>query len=181
MRNSFNIEVNFANSPLKPYEWEEVSFINGIKVLRVSPKCIHDILSREVKIDYASKLILLSDTRDSIVVKLDSKGKVVKRSFLLFDKDLDVCEFANSLRVTKLEYEVSDKKVKYSLELLEEKKIKEYLIDTIKSSPDEDKTQYLYYLYFNDIKGYSKEKLINSIKNEASERYFELYKFLIKN
>lgn len=181
MRNSFNVEVNFASSPLKPYEWDKVSFINGIKVIRTSTKCVHDFLTHECKTDLINKVTLISDARDSIVIRTDSKGNITKRSFLMFDKDLEVSEFALNLKPTKINYEKDTKKVKYSYELKEEQKIKDYLIDSIKRLKDEDEMQYLYYLYFNEIKGYSKEKLINSIKNNNSEKFFELYKFMSKN
>ena len=181
MKNSFTIEVCFNRVPLKPYEWDNMSFISGISVTRVNSKCLFDLMTYEGSVYTKNKIILLSDTKNSIALKLNNKGEIVKRSFLDFDKDEDICEYASNIKPTNLDYEITDKKLIYPSNLIEETKMKEYLIKSIKSLKDEDKTKYLYYLYFNDIKDYSKEKLIKTIKNSEFDKCDELYKFLIEN
>lgn len=181
MKNSFMIEVCFNNVPLKPFEWESISFISGVSVIRVNSKTIVDLLTYEGNINIKNRIIVLSDTKNSVALKLNNKGDIVKRSFLDFDKDEDLCEYASNIKITKLDYQITDKKIIYSSILEEEKKMKEYLVKSIKSLKDEDKSRYLYYLYFDDIKDYSKEKLIKTIKNSESSRCEKLYKFLIEN
>ncbi len=181
MKNTFNVEVSFDESPKKPYEWKNVSFITGIKVNRVDSKCIKDFLLYKCKVDSENRLLLLSDTKDSILIKLDEEGIITKRSFLLFSKDLDVSEYAINLKPIKLKYEVFCERIKYSNELDEEKEIRDYLVKSIENIEDEDKSKYLYFLYFDDVNGYSKEKLINTIKKDNTKKNYELYKFLINN
>lgn len=180
MTNSFDIEVCFDKVPLKPYEWGKVSYITNIKVLRVSTKTLHELLTFEAQLNCTNKVLLLSDTLDSIVVKLDKDGKITKRSFLTFERDLCVSEYACNLKMTKLDVRLSPKKLLYNEELEEERQIKEYLISSITSS-DEDKTQYLYYLYFGNVMGYSKKKLLETIKTSTSDKCMTLYKFLIES
>lgn len=181
MKNSFNIEVNFADTPLQPYEWNRVSFISGMKVLRVSTKCLEDLCTYHGLIESEKKILLLSDTKTSLALKLDEKGRIVKRSFLDYSTDLDVSEFANNLKISELSYSLSKKKLSYKMELEEETKMKEFLIKLINSNKNEEKSRYLYYLYFDEIDDYDKDRLIASIRTDESGRCQKLYRFLIKN
>ena len=178
MKRNF-IEVNFNG--LKPYEWDNYLIIDNIKLKRVSTKTIKDIMSYESIIGTNEKYMLLSDGHNSIVIKLGERGKVVKRSFLTFDRELDIDEYASMKKIQKINYKITDKKIKYDRELYEEKNIKKYLVNIIKTSKDEDKIKYLYYLYFDEIKNYSKEKLIKFINSNESNKYYKLYEFLISN
>jgi len=178
MKNSFNIEVNFAYAPLKPYEWMKCSFINGLKVTRINNSTLKSILSFDVNIVSKNKTLLLSDTRESIVVRLDDSGKVVARSFLKFSKDLEIGEYACNLKPTDLKITINDEKIKYDLTLNEEVQIKNFLINSIEKSSDENKSKYLYFLYFNNLENYSKDKLIKSIKQEQGCKFYKLYDFL---
>lgn len=178
MKNSFNVEVNFAYVPLKPYEWTKCSFISGLKALRINNSALKSILSFDVNIISKDKTLLLSDTRESIVVRLDDNGKVVGRSFLKFSKDLEIGEFTSNLKPTDLKIIVNDEKIKYDLTLNEEIQIKKFLINSIQKSCDENKSKYLYFLYFNNLDDYSKDKLIKSIKEEQGCKFYKLYDFL---
>jgi len=161
MRNAFAVEVNFKDVPLQPYEWESISFISGISITKVSSKCISDILSYNTYIKSNTKILLL-----------------IKRSFLMYGRDEEICEYACNLKQVGIDYKITEKRVCYKSELSEVEEIKNYLIKFIKEIKDENKSKYLYYLYFNDINGYSKEKLIESIKNDKKDKCQELYDFL---
>lgn len=160
-----------------PYEWNRFSYITGVKVIRVSTKTLNDLATYEGCIEYPAKVMLLSDCKTSLVLKLDRDGRILKRSFLTFEKDLDVCEYACNLKSTNLNYRVTDKKLKYKKELDEDLKMKDFVLKSIEKS-GEDKTRYLYYLYFDNIVGYSKEKLLESIKKDERGKCEELYNFL---
>lgn len=175
------VEVNFNIVPLKPFEWNQYEILNGIKITKVRKGVIEDIMLYDTKIETNQRYLLLSDSFSSVVVKLDNKGKVIKRSFLLFDTELNINEFSNNYKITNLKYTISSKKLKYKYDLEEEKTIKSNLIKSIKEIDDEDKTKYLYYLYFGKTDNYSKEKLISSIMKNDSNKYYELYSFLFSN
>ncbi len=182
MKNSFMIEVCFDKVPIKPYEWDKVVFIGGISVIRVSSKCLFDLMTYDGNIKNAkNKILLLSDTNNSIVLKLNENGEIIKRSFLDFNKDEDICEYASNIKTTKMDYTITEKMLEYPSVLVEEIKMKEYLVKSIKTLKDEDKSKYLYYLYFDNINDYSKDKLIKSIKKSEYDKCNKLYKFLIEN
>ena len=178
---SYCIEVNFNIVPLKPFEWNNYDILNGIRITRVEKGVIDDIMLYDTKIETNQKYLLLSDTFSSIAVKLDGNGKVIRRSFLLFDTELSINEYANNYKITKLKYITYNKKIKYKSDLEEEKTIKSDLIELIKAIDNDDKTKYLYYLYFGKTDNYSKEKLISSIMQNDSNKYYELYNFLFTN
>lgn len=175
-----NITVNFSKVPLMPYEWSSYTLLSNIKLLRVNSQTLLDLLTYECTLNYKDKTLLISDTKNSCALRL-SNGKVTSRSFLLFDEDLDACEFSSSLKTTHLDYTKTNTKLKYPDTLSEEEQIKSYLINTISSLKDESKSKYLYYLYFNDISDYSKTKLLTSIKTTNSSKNYDLYKFLTQN
>lgn len=178
MRNNFNITVNFNSSPKMPYEWDNSSNITNIKLERVSTEMLKNILTYEGLIHDKAGVILISDTKNAVALKLDNKGKILKRSFLDFEKCLDVCEFACNLRESKLNFEKAEKKVVYSKDLSIEQEMKDYILKSIKKSRDEDLIKYLYYLYFEEVENYSKDKLIKFVKSSNIEKNLKAYNFL---
>jgi len=181
MKNSFNIEVCFKDTPTYQYEWESYSIIDGIKVERIPSKLFRTLLTYESKVQYKSNTLLISDTKNAAVLKLAKDGTVIKKSFLSFSKELDVCEFAFSLKESNLKCTISNKKIKYPKKVSFEIEMSNYIINSIKKSDDEYLSKYLYYLYFEEIEGYSKERLLRSVKNAPLEKNMKLYKFLIES
>lgn len=182
MRNAFDIEVCFNDYPMMPYEWETSASLLHVKLNRVSSRTLQEILTFEGTIlNASSKILLISDTKETLALKLNKDGNIIKRSFLQFDKSLDVCEFAYNLRQSKLEFKKGTKRVKYPKVESVEEEVKNYIVNTVKKTTDEDFKRYLYYLYCSEIKNYSKEELIKSIEQASLEVNMKLYKFLIES
>lgn len=179
MKNSFNLEVNFSSSPKYPYEWGDGGSFIHTKVVRVSTKCLFDALMYEGRM-VKSGVVLLSDGTNAAVFKLDSAGNIKARSFLKFEDELDVAEAAASLNEVDLEFSSTGEKVHYAKELSIESEMKKFLIDCIESCLDEDLSKYLYYLQFDEVKGYSREKLLTSIEKSSIDKNIKLYNFLIE-
>lgn len=179
MKNSFNVEVNFSDSPKMPYEWNKTSTLLNIKLERISTRTLKNIMLFEGMIVGYSGVVLFSDTKNAVAIKLKNDGTILKRSFLDFEKCLDACEYACNLREKSIEFIASDKKVVYSKDLSIEKEMRDFILNSIKQSDDEDLSKYLYYLYFEEIENYSKEKLIKVIKNSTIDKNLKLYNFLI--
>lgn len=180
MKNNFNIEVSFSSSPKMPYEWDKSIKIVNIKIERISSKLLRELMANEGAIKNRAGVMLLSDAKNAIAIKLGEDGTILKRSFLPFDRCLDVCEFACNLREEKIEFIPNGKKVKYSTDLAVEKEMCDYILNSIKKN-DEDLSKYLYYLYFEEIEDYSKEKLIKFVKKSHIEKNMKLYNFLIES
>ncbi len=181
MKNYFNLEVCFGEVPLMPYEWEHTTNLMHVKLIRVQSSIIKSILSYGGKLKCNEKCVVVSDGKETVALKLGEDGKILKRSFLTFDDALELAEFANNLKVSRVEFISNGEKLKYPPKYCIEKEMEEVLVDAINKSHDEDLTKYLYYLYFNDVNGYSRDKLIESIKSANLDKNMKLYKFLIKN
>ncbi len=181
MRNSFNLEVEFRDVPRMPYEWEKTTMIMHIDVKRVSTSFLKRVLLNEGKIDYKANILLISDGKNSLVLKLDRDGVIKKRSHLAFTDSLDICEYAYNLRETNIDFVESGAKVLYKKGKSVEEEMKEYIIDSLKKGMPEDLSKYLYYLYFDEIEDYSVDKLIKSIRGSSIEKNMKLYKFLIES
>lgn len=176
----YTIKLKFNQKPIKPYEWDNASIVSNIKIIRVLPKVLKDILVYESYIENKDKMFILSDGINSIAVRLGSNNKVVARSYLSYEDDLEVERYISNIKRTNLKYKRTNKKI--ICEHLEsyETIVKNYLIKSIKDMED-DKSKYMYYLYFNNIDDYSKEKLIKSITQNKSNKFYKLYNFLIHN
>ncbi len=181
MKNYFNLEVCFGDAPKMPYEWEHTTNLMHVKLIRVASNVIKSILSYEGKLKCNEKCIVVSDGKEAVALKLGVDGKVLKRSFLRFNDALELAEFTNNMKISKLDFISSGEKVKYPPKYCIEKEMEEVLVAAINKSRDENLTKYLYYLYFNDVNGYSRDKLIESIKSANIDKNMKLYKFLIKN
>lgn len=179
MQNIFSVTLSFSNTPLEPYEWDKIIHISGIEVKRVTHKCLVDILLHECTIKSRERIILLSDGNTSLAIRLNKDGTINARSFLDYESDLKVIEYSKQLKPINLKYEKRTKKIEYSSELKEDIIIKKYILDSLDKCKNIDLLKYLYYMCFNSIKGFSKEKLIEFIKNNKSGKNGELYKILI--
>ena len=179
MKNNFTIEVSFNEAPYYSYEWDDTAIISGIKLFRVDTKTIEDLLTYEGIIKTDNNMLLLSDCKTAIVLRLDDKGKIVKRSFLDFEHDVEICEYAMGIRGIKLNYELYGYKIKYSNHLSEEVNMKDFVVKSLKNISDEFENRYLYFLFFNEIEGYRKDKLLNYIAKDKPGNFQKLYDFLI--
>ncbi len=180
MKNSFNLEINFSKSPRQTYEWPKACTTIHVKATRVSTRVLHDVLMYDGKIVGENGTLLLSDTVNAAAIRLDKEGNIVARSFLKFDDELDVAEFSANLKETSLEVVLAGEKIHYDRELSIETEMKKYLIERIENCPDEDLSKYLYYLYFDEVSDYSREKLLSSIEKSSIDRNMKLYNFLIE-
>ena len=178
MKNNFTVEVSFKDVPDYPYEWDNVIFLTGIRVMRVKTKIINDLLTFNAIVKTNSQTIVLSDCKTSIALRLDKSGRVLKRSFLTFNADTDICEYASNLKCNNLEYTLLDTKLKYERILNEESRMKEYIVKSLKEIKDENEYKYLYYLFFNKIDDYKKEKLLDFIIKDKPGNFQKLYDFL---
>ena len=179
MKNNFTLEVSFKNAPIYSYEWDNKTFITGLKVYRIKPTTLKDLLTHDAIISTNSRTLLLSDCKTTIVLRLDRSGKITKRSFASFKEDIEICEYASNLKCTNIKYKLFETKIKYTCNLNEEANMREYVINSLKKIEDDNEYKYLYYLFFDQINDYSKEKLINSIIKNKPGNFQKLYDFLV--
>lgn len=181
MKNSFNLEVCFSESPKYPYEWTNTSVLMHAKIIKVSSAFLKKALLFKGRIISKDSTLLISDAKNAVALRLDKEGNIKARSFLKFEDELDVSEFATNLKETHIDAEFSDKRISYERGLSIENEMKQYLIERVESSRDEDFSKYLYYLYFDEVTDYSRDKLISSIKESPIDKNMKVYKFLIES
>lgn len=181
MKNCFDLDVCFKNYPVQPYDWDSVSTLINMKAFRVSTHLLKEVLEYDGKIlNYNSKFMLLSDGKEAAVLKLDREGQIVKRSFLEYEKSLEVCEFIYNLKESKIDF-FKEKKVEYPECKSVEEEVRDYIVGTIERVRDKDFEKYLYYLYCDEVANYSRDKLFFSIEHAPLEVNMRLYKFLIES
>ncbi len=182
MKNLFDLEVCFMECPKPYYEWDKSSTLLHVKLERVTTNFLRGVLLYNGTIQNANNpYLLISDAKEAIVLKLSKKGEILARSFLEYDKSLEVCEMASRLKIVKYEHIIDGKKLVYPKTLSVEKEMQKFIVDKIKKNQNEDLIKYLYYLYFNKVEDFSAEKLIKSIENAPIDKNLILYKFLIKS
>lgn len=181
LKNCFNLDVSFNSCPLYPYEWDSISHLTHVKLEKVSTQFLKKVLTFNGKIvNASSQIILLSDAKEAVVLKLSKDGEILKRSFLEFDKALDVCEQALNMKESKLEFISNNTKLVYPKALSLETEVKNYIIDAINKNKDEYFSRYLYYLYYDNLEGYTREKLLKAVDDSSIDKNIKLYKFLIE-
>lgn len=181
MKNSFNLEVCFSESPKYPYEWTNTSVLMHAMVIKVSSAFLKKTLLFKGKIISKDSTLLISDAKNAVALRLDKEGNIKARSFLKFEDELDVAELATNIKESHPDAEFSNEKIFYDRELSIESEMKQYLLDRVKKIRDEDFSKYLYYLYFDEVKDYSRDKLISSIQEGSIDKNMKVYKFLIES
>ncbi len=171
------IKVNFSKIPIKPHEWEKYSYLVNPKIIRVLPKVIKDILSYETYIDIKSKTIILSDGINSIALRLNKDRKVLLRSYLLLLDETIINDITREMKRSNIKYKTKEKIITNNIH---DENIKDYLLKSI-DNMEEEKIKYMYFLLFDNIKDYSKEKLIKVISQNNSNKLYKLYNFLVCN
>lgn len=180
MKHDFNLEVSFNEYPMQSFEWTKTSMLLHPKIVKVSTNILKKVLLFEGQIDYKGHLVL-SDGKNAVALKLADDGTIALRSFLKYEDELDVCEYALGLKETKLEVNFFEQKVHYERGLSIEVEMKKFLREKVETTSDEDLSKYLYYLYFNRVNDYSREKLLSSIDESPIDKNLKVYKFLIES
>lgn len=166
--------------PLKPFEWDKSQIITSLPIIRVPSKAIRDILTYEVSIKKDNGFYLLCDAKTAILIKVNNEH-IIKRSFLSYQDDENICEYTLNLKHENIKYELTNKKIIYPDYLKEDKEMVDYIKTAINKITNTDELKYLYFLYFNNVSNYSKKKLLNAISIDSTENMSKIYTFLIQN
>lgn len=104
--NNYVISVCFSNKIIMPYNIENISILSIDKILRVDKNTFKNLYKYNCYINTNDKYILITDTINSIVLKLNKDKTINKRSPLLYEEDINICKIATKLKETKLEYKL---------------------------------------------------------------------------
>ena len=185
----YDIVLNFQNEYYDFYEWQPTDKIINIKripIYRVTTKDYLNIKKNDTTIEIRSipktnKIFLLTNGIEVMGIRIDTNGKVTKKSSLLFDENDEILEDKKYIKEIDIKYKVDKKNNINYISRLKQEKIK-YLdryfnkLDKIK---DEYFLKYLYFdLYNEDEKDIDKvyHSLINLAKDNPSKMFNSIKK-----
>jgi len=189
------------------YEWENydpIELVKKIPLYRVNTKTLKDFYLCNVKVseEFANELLdktliknntynktikyacLLCDTKNSIVVEFNVKGKVISKSRLLLEDEANVLEFIYTYKETIINYQIEGKNIIKNFLRQEEmiKKVIKTEFNTIIEDNNNSKLKYL----FNEWFGYEennidiiKIKIKKELKKENILKAKEIYNLIM--
>jgi len=209
----YDLTLNFnVNNLYKFYEWElsdglveikkipikrvdEKTFLkiykyNGI----VLPSFLQTIKNKTTykksgKINLISYACILTDTKFGIALLFNNKGRIISRSNLLLEDELNVIEIGYSLKKENVLFEKDDEIISSNY-LRQEKKMIEKIkdeIDKAYQNNDESKLVYCYLEWFNkknsNIKQIYKKMIaeLNKTHPFNLNKIYELVLFMVNN
>ncbi len=166
----YDLLVNLDEVAWEFYEWEKKDVILPIKkipFLRINEKEFKEISAYEGKIeknwlkpyigktqikkDKSKNLLLLSTTKNSLVIEINSTGQIISRSKLLIEDENNCNELASSLKETTIPFS-SQQKIPLRSDFrqaIKEKNLIKIELKTLKETKNTTKCSYLYYEWFN--------------------------------
>jgi len=188
----YDVLANFDEVLWEFYEWESSDNLTPIKkipLIRVSDKDLHNFLMYHVTIDcnylvpYLNKttlknskdhytMLLLSSTKNSLIVELNEEGQVIYQSKLLIEDEMNCNELAYSLKESSILYECGEKLLvrQEFRQAYEEKRIVETELKTLKETNNKAKCSYLYYEWFGCVEN-NFVKMLEELKKELKKPY----------
>lgn len=166
----YDLLVNLDEVAWEFYEWEKKDVILPIKkipFLRINEKEFKEISAYEGKIeknwlepyigktqikkDKSKNLLLLSTTKNSLAIEINSTGQIISRSKLLIEDENNCNELASSLKETTIPFS-SQQKIPLRSDFrqaIKEKNLIKIELKTLKETKNTTKCSYLYYEWFN--------------------------------
>ena len=182
----YDIVLNFQNKYYDFYEWlskDRVINIAKIIIYKISNESYLDIKNNDVLIDKNSlpkqnKMFLLTSGSEVMGIFLNNRGKVIKKSGLLFDEADDILKKKLNMKKIALKYTIIKKQaVVYKSRIKEEKLdiIKKYF-KNIDKEKDEYILKYLYYDIYNTNESDLEKiyKKLTSIIETNTDRLYSL-------
>lgn len=201
----YDIYLNFDGNDLYEfYEWQKKDIIEHIKkiplfvitsttmkdFIKYNPKVEEEFLNKILNKtensngDKFKYVCLLVDTKTSLAIEMADDGKVINKSKLLLNDDLNLIEISNSIKRTDIDYKLNKTKYKARTILRQEQDIKKVLdleIETLYKNKDYAKLKYLYYEWQNKENSNIDEvynNLKNNIKEDLDEDMFKIYELI---
>ena len=157
----YDIVLNFHDTYYEFYEWKSTDKIINIKkipIYKVSTKDYLNIKNNDIIIDSktlskTNKMFLITSGFEILGLYLDSNGKVLKKSSLIFEESDDILEDKDLFKNINIKYQIiKTNKITYQSRITKEKSkyIKKYL-KSLDKTKDEYILKYIYYDIYNLI------------------------------
>ena len=162
------------------FQMEEILFYR----IKVSKELLSKIEGKTILEDGSINYCFLVTNREKVIaLNFNSNGELIEKSNLLLDEEEAVISEISDFNIEYLDYEVFDYSNSISFLTRYERSIKRYLLDEINGlfmDKKYDEINYLYYEIFNNECSINKKYklLVDSIKNNFNDNYFELYRVI---
>lgn len=166
----YDIVLNFQDNYYDFYEWQKKDKIINIKkipIYKINNKDYLNIKNNKVTIYKESlpktnNMFLLTSGIEIIAILINNKGKILKKSSLIFEESDDILEDKDKIKVINIKYKIDKKNPTNINSRIEQEKIK--FINKFFKNIDKRKDEYLLkYLYYEI---YNKEEDIDIIYNK---------------
>ena len=193
----YDLLVNLDEVAWEFYEWEKKDVIllsKKIPFLRINEKEFKEISDYEGKIeknwlkpyigktqikkDKSKNLLLLSTTKNSLVIEINSTGQIISRSKLLIEDENNCNELASSLKETTIPFS-SQQKIPLRSDFrqaIKEKNLIKIELKTLKETKNTTKCSYLYYEWFNILEDDLSTMLENCLKELKKPYTLKIHK-----
>lgn len=199
----YDILVNFNDTLYDFYDWkttDDFYHVRRCPLFKVRTNILGDLTYKKVRIGeeflsvvkdktqvFTSKNVetleysfIVTDGINSLMVLLDKKGLVIKKSKFLINEEVEISNMAKTMRMTALAYNVINNNITKNKMLRDENELVDTILkelDLIKT--DKDKLSYLYYEWFNKeapVNAYT--LLVKAIKKDYTDKHREFYSLL---
>lgn len=202
----YDVILNFFETNLMFYEWESddnLECISKIPLFKVLEKDIYNFLKNNIKINkeflmqikdktsfnnfLLAKTItyaaIFTDGNISVALEFDKEGKVIGRSNLLLEDDLNIHEMSFTLKRKNIKYEILDS-IKINDELRKEKSIQKTIYNEIRKlykDKNKDKLSFLFFEWFEKQESNLKnicEKMFDELNHRLDEKQIKIYEII---
>jgi len=169
----YDVLLNFQDEYYMFYEWDEqdsIEFIKKIPLFHVDTLMISDAISKifEINMELLKQIenktklkqnkflkyaCIISDGKNSLALEFNEQGKIINKSSLTTEDELNINEFIYSISKSDINYNIieSCKKTKETRQELRVKKILKLEINDIYNKKNYSKLKYLYLEWFDEI------------------------------
>ncbi len=199
----YDILLNFQEEYCMFYEWDQEDVMDVIKkipLFHVDSKVLKDLLTKIVvvnksflqSIENKTKLknneflqytCVFSDAKNSLAVEFDQDGKIINRSSLILDDELNINEFMYNISLMKLEYTTIGKE-KVLKETRQEVKIKKLIyteIVDVYQKKEFSKLKYIYLEWFKVLEENVElmyQKMLKKLEGNLTEVEYHIYELI---
>lgn len=199
----YDVLINLNEEVYDFYDWDEsddFSHVRRAPLLKVSHEVYSDFCFKKVRLGeeslslikdktqlFSSRNIevlpfgsIFTDGEYAIMIEFDSKGFSKRKSKFLVNEEMEILDISNSMKISKVSYNVVNNKVKVNNMLRSEKKILDNILEELGNLKDDsERIDYLYYEWFNKQEGSNKyDKLVSSLKKKFTSKHLDFLDLL---
>lgn len=185
------------------YEWDEhdeIEYIKKVPLYHVTSKAYLDFLNKKIttnkdflkSIENKTKLkqnkylkysCIVSDGKNSIALEFNDNGKVINKSSLMLEDELNINEFMYTINLSKIDYEILGEEIieKETRQELNIKRLLKIEIDTMYNKKEFSKLKYIYLEWFNELLDNVENmycNMINKINDKLTEKEYKIYELI---